>query len=98
MISVQVSSMHTIEWIPFEPPITFGPEHHFQNDKYEKRTDTVQGLGLNQPGVVLLTEEGKQILVGDVDPEGGTCGCCAELRDVTVIKAYAVLKFQVVSK
>lgn len=90
--------MQTIEWIPFNPPIPFGPEHQFVNNEYVLNKNSFSGQKLAQPGVVLLTSDGRQILIGDVNYQGGTCGCCPEVREDTVIAAYAILKYQVVSK
>lgn len=60
--------------------------------------------GLNQPGVLVKYKtkihevprdreyNDEQIaLIGDVSPEGGSCGCCSDIRPDTLIVAYAVI-------
>lgn len=95
------TAVHVIEWVEFNPPIPFGPERVLKDGEYVINSDSFMGRGLVHPGVVLFTGEDKQFLIGDINAEGGIAACCCYSREVgedTLIKAYAVLKFQVVSK
>ena len=50
------------------------------------------GRGLNLPGTLIEFElDGKleRRLIGDIDTNGGICGCCADVRGNMVVTRYA---------
>lgn len=53
--------------------------------------DSMRKRGLVQPGMLLEMEDGEEVLVGHINPEGGVCGDCALLRGPEVVKRYCVV-------
>jgi len=47
--------------------------------------------GLNNPGILLETDKGEFFLIGSVNSLGGTCDCCAEFDENTMVKRYCRL-------
>jgi hypothetical protein len=44
--------------------------------------------GFGYPGMLIRDEDDRINLIGSVSMAGGTCDCCAEVYDHTVVKSY----------
>ena len=53
--------------------------------------DSFTKRGLNIPGVLIETDKEEQFLLGHIDCKGGTCGCCADIHDDTIITRYKIV-------
>jgi hypothetical protein len=54
-----------------------------------------KGLGLVRPGVLIFTadKDGDPInlLIGDINEDGGVCNCCSVVDDLDIVIAYKVV-------
>lgn len=49
--------------------------------------------GFNKPGIIVETDDGN-FLIGDINPNAGTCDCCAEFTSNQIIKRYLILDLE----
>lgn len=73
-----------IDWIEINLP--YGPVFN----KWDEQI-SLDERGLNKPGTLIKTKEGKIYLIGDINPLKGICDCCVEFDKHQVITHYAVI-------
>lgn len=61
-----------------------------QNEELEK-THTFAGRGLNKPGTQIELENGDVFLIGDINPNRGTCDDCTAFDSDDIVVRYRVL-------
>lgn len=55
---------------------------------YFKTFDDFRNEGLSTPGTLIEKDGGQKFLIGDINPVGGTCGCCPDILPASIIKRY----------
>lgn len=73
-----------LKWIDLNPALPYGTRPSDPEDTFMRR-------GLARAGVMLRTAEGTEYLIGDVNDEGGGCGCCGYVRPSTMVVSYALV-------
>lgn len=51
---------------------------------------TFEELGLCKAGTEIEFEDGERLIIGDINGEGGTCGCCTTINLHRIVKRYRV--------
>jgi len=78
------------EWYQDQPEvIEYFEEYDKEMEVQESMTFT--GQRLNQPGVLIETEDGAQFLIGEINPHAGVCDDCTAFDGDTVVKRYKVI-------
>lgn len=72
--------MENLTWLPFSG--------YYKN--WEDGRKSFVDAGLAKPGTLVEFEDGKILLVGDINPTGGICNCCG-LKGINIVVRYAVV-------
>lgn len=74
------------EWIEIDLP--YGPVYDYDESDKMQQQDSFDKRELNKPGIMIELEDGKQYLIGDINPLRGVCDDCVEFDKMAIVKRY----------
>lgn len=74
-----------MDWIEINLP--YGPIY---GDNL-KSLDSFENRGLNKPGVLIKTADGKEYLIGNINEIRGVCDDCVEFSENEIVAAYKIV-------
>lgn len=80
-----------MKWIEINLP--YGPI--YSRDSIYSRDlnelDSIESRGLNKPGVLIKTADGKEYLIGNINENRGVCDDCVEFSENEIVVAYKIV-------